>query len=88
MTRLWMCAGALLLAGCGEASDDQSAQPEVDGLRAPPSFGTKVLTAQTAKASEEDWGTVREYFAGETAGVKRHPQHRNRADDFRLLEVE
>lgn len=65
-----MCALVSLSSGSSQSTTDGSQQSEAKDLRAPTSFGRKVITSQAAKATQEDWGTFREYFVGPTGGMK------------------
>ncbi|MDJ0643378.1 MAG: cupin domain-containing protein [Erythrobacter sp.] len=85
----------LLAAACAPQSDQgtESARPEVSGLE------TQVLTTETAKTVEEDWGTFVEYFSDETAGTQDllsgtaridpgleiHPPHRHAEEEFLMV---
>ncbi|MCK0127625.1 cupin domain-containing protein [Erythrobacter sp. F6033] len=60
---------------------------------------TRVLTTETAKATTEEWGVFKEYFAGETAattdllsgtatikaGMEIHPPHRHAEEEFLMV---
>ena len=89
---------SLMLAACGTQSASDGG--ETAALNdAAPSAQTQVITTQTAATSEEDWGTFREYFAGETAGVtdllsgtatiapgmEIHPPHSHSEEEFLMV---
>lgn len=99
MRELAVCAGALLLIGCDQAAPEPAEGYETNPLSDQAFNDTKVLTAETAKTSEEDWGVFREYFAGQTDGVQDllsgtatidsgreiHPPHSHAEEEFLMV---
>ncbi|MBV7260331.1 cupin domain-containing protein [Erythrobacter crassostreae] len=76
-----------------EAPTDDNSVVEVSGQE------TRVLTPETAKTTNEEWGDFAEYFEGETAGttdllsgtatikagLEIHPPHRHAEEEFLMV---
>ncbi len=81
-------AGALWLVRFSDAADKQ-----------PPLLKTKVVGWEEARKTEADWGQMRSYFTGETAGTKNvltavavvepgkavHKSHRHAEEEYLVL---
>lgn len=93
--RLAGVLGVVLLASC--AAPAPQASDDVEMVKA--NIATTVITAETAVATDEEWGTFKEYFAGATAGTRDllsgtatinpgleiHPPHRHAEEEFLMV---
>lgn len=91
-----MVPASLAVAGC---SEPQVVEAKQEMAQAGALNATRVLTTETAKTTEEGWGTFVEYFAGETAGtsdllsgtatikpgLEIHPPHRHAEEEFLMV---
>ncbi len=93
---LGLAACSLAACGAPQASEPNEEAPAEAGGSP---LATTVLTTQTAKSTEEEWGTFAEYFAGTTAGTRDllsgtatikpgleiHPPHRHAEEEFLMV---
>ena len=91
---VWLAGLAIAASGCAQTEAESSQARDQATM-----LGTQVLTAETAKTTEEEWGTFVEYFAGETHGVSDllsgtatinpgleiHPPHRHAEEEFLMV---
>ncbi len=89
---------ASLVLALPACASDETASEEVVSVEGA-GQETRVLTAETAKATTEEGGVFKEYFAGETAattdllsgtatikaGLEIHPPHRHAEEEFLMV---
>ena len=98
MRTILAAAFTIMMVACSQPASEAEDALEVASA---PTTDTSVVSVETAKTTQEAWGTFREYFAGDTPrskdllsgtatikpGMEIHPPHKHAEEEFLMVIV-